>query len=141
MSVEPTSSPVLHRKYQEPVLGRGAFTFSSEHIAASIAPVFDPHSKFGTPGFQTRCEEFNNRLKEIQPIQPIHTGDPRVDVPNLQRYDEQRTLYTKIESAACEILRHNLKHCGDDPSHQNTLAHAGGGGDSAEIRNKAFNAS
>ena len=140
MTVTPLSSPVGHRTYKEPKLGRGVFSFTPEHIAASITPVFDPDSRIGRPGFQKRCEKFNDSLKNIQPTQPIHTGNPEEDGPNLQRYDQQRNFYNEIEERACQIFQHNLKHC-TQPFLQLTLDHAGGGGDSAKIRNEAIDAS
>ncbi len=141
-TIPPPSAPVfdIEHKVREPKLGRGVFAFTPEHIAASITPVFDPHSKLGTPGAQKRCVEFSNNLKNIQPIQPIHTGNSEVDVPNLERYDQQRDLYSEIEKRACQIFQHNLKYR-DYPSRQFTLANIGGGGDSAKIRNETIDAS
>ena len=142
--IELTDSSRIEHKERELQLGRGhrteAFTFSTDHIAASMAPVCTSHSGPGTLGFKKRSIEFNNRIKNMEPTEPIRTGNRDVDVPNLQRYKQQLGRYHEIEERACLIFLHNLKYR-NQPSRQLTMVNAGGGGDSAEIRNQDIDAS
>ena len=145
----PPPTPSVRRtehKVRDPQLGERrhkateVFEFSTEHIAASLAPVFSPVSGPKTRGYEKRYEMFKEGLKNIQPIPPIRTGNPTVDDANMQRYKKQEDWFQEIGKKAARIFQYNLKYH-NQPSRQFTLANNGGEGDSAMIRNRDIDAS
>ena len=141
--IPPLSAPVIDRehKVREAELEHGQqtkkFTFSPEHVAASIAPVCNSSSRIGTLGYNKRYVEFSAKLKQMKPKEPIRTGNPEVDVPNLERYSKKLDEFQKLETRACEIFQNNLKYR-NYPSRQFTLSDVGGGGNSPKRRNRNF---
>ena len=144
--IELTDSSPIEHKVREPLFverrhpKNKVFEFSTEHIAASLAPVCSPFCEPSTWGYKKRREALHEGLKNLKPIPPIRTGNREVDAANMQHCLKQHDWYQEIGKRAIQIFQHNLKYR-YLPSRQFTLANVGGEGDSARIRNEDIDAS